>query len=160
MARIPAPVLIERTLLLAGEQPAGGAIDALIDFQRAGRRVLLIAPRPRRWRPTRNSVDQDLAIQKELHRRFSRSGAELDGICYLAASLFSRRPDLEKQLNRISQRYACKSSDLVMIGCEQTILQGIVEIGGQALAVGPGNGPECPHYSSFKAALKSARQRH
>lgn len=135
MSRIPAPVLVERTLLMSGDEIDPIGLESLVNFQRGGRRLLLIAPRPRRWRPTRRAVDHDLAMQQELHRYFSRAGSELDGICYLPVGLFSRKSALTDELGAIAQRYERKVVDLVLIGSEPDLLKGFARAGGETIAV-------------------------
>ena len=136
MSRMPAPVLIERALLLKGDQPDVGCIEQLVSFQRSGHRLILVAPRPRRWRPTRKSVDHDLAIQQDLHQLFSRAGAEIDAFCYLPTGLFSRKPAKRNEFESIARRYDRNASDLVLIGCDQALIEAFSAAGGsvQALA--------------------------
>lgn len=160
MSKKAKPVLIERALLLKAEQPDSKSIDLLVSFQRSGYRLLLIAPRPRRWRPTRNSVDQDLAIQQSLHQLFSRGGAEMDGVCYLPTGLFSKTPGKQSEFDDIAQRYDLKVSDLVLIGSDQGLLDAFQAAGGQVIAVGKAklalNGPSFDSLAHAIGYLSSA----
>jgi hypothetical protein len=143
MSRPRPPVLIERTLLMAGDRVESCAVEQLIEFQRGGQRMLLIAPRPRRWRPTRRAVDHDLAVQQQLHQLFSRAGCELDGVCYLPTGLFTGKSELDRELEGIARRYECNVSDLVLIGQEQLLLEGMRRAGGTAVgaaSAGSGDG--------------------
>lgn len=142
MNRKPAPVLIERAMLLRADQPDVGCIEQLVSFQRSGQRLILIAPRPRRWRPTRNSVDHDLAIQQNLHQQFSRAGAEIDGFCYLSTGLFSRKPSKRSEFEGIAQRYGRNVSDLVLIGSDQALIESFAAAGGTTLPIAAGGSNE------------------
>ena len=147
------PVLIERALLLNGDQPDSASIEQLVTFQRSGQRLLVIAPRPRRWRPTRKSVDQDLAIQQKLHQLFTRAGAELDGVCYLPTGLFSKKPTKKNEFSDIAQRYDINVSDLVLIGSDQGLLEAFILAGGRAVAVAPPGRTDCPQFESLNSAI-------
>lgn len=155
MSRAPVPVLVERTLLLAGERPDAAGIEQLVSFQRYGHRLLLVAPRPKRWRPTRKAVDLDLAVQQELHQLFTRAGAELDGVFYLAAGLFSRRSAMAKELDGIAQRYERKISEITLIGGDAALLEAYRKAGGPALSVGAGRSSEHPEFHSLGEALQA-----
>ncbi len=65
MNRRRAPILIERELLLDHGNIDAVAIEKVVALQRRGHHVLLLAEQPHRWRPTRRSVDHDLALQQE-----------------------------------------------------------------------------------------------
>ena len=136
MNRGAIPVLVERTLLIAADHPDPAVIEQLVSFQRGGHRLLLVAPRPIRWRPTRKAVDRDLAIQQELHQCFTRAGAEIDGVYYLAAGLFKRRGAMARELDGIAQRYERKIDQIALIGNNAALLDAYAAAGGPVLAVG------------------------
>ena len=119
------PVLIERALLLGGDQrsPDVGRIERVVAFQRSGHRVLLVAPRPAGWRPTRRSVDRDLALQQRLHQMFSRAGAELDGVLYLGGGLFSRRQRQKNEFERTAHRYGRNVGETTLICFDQALIE-------------------------------------
>lgn len=148
------PVMIQRGLLLDGERkPDAARIDELVAFQRsARRRVLLLARQPVRWRPTLNSVDEDLGVQQVLHQSLRRAGAEMDGVLYLRVGLFARRQTRLDELEALSARYRIEPAELMVVGRDATLLESIVQFGGQALSVGePVTGAS--HHASLKAAL-------
>ena len=154
MTRGPIPILIERTLLLNGDQPDPGVIEELVSFQRGGYRLLLIAPRPKRWRPTRKAVDRDLAVQQELHQWFSRAGAEIDGVYYLAAGLFARRSAMAKELDGIAQRYERNIGDITLIGTDSELLEAYREAGGPAISIGNGQADDGQRVAALAEALR------
>lgn len=125
MPAAAAPVLIERALLLGQDHrsPDIGRIERVVAFQRSGHRVLLLAPRPAGWRPTRRSVDRDLALQQQLHQMFSRAGAELDGVLYLATGLFIRKDRQKDEFERTARRYGRNVAETTLICSDQALIE-------------------------------------
>lgn len=148
------PVLIQRGLLLDDQrQPDAARVDELVAFQRSTRRrLLLLARQPLRWRPTRNSVDEDLGLQQILHQTLRRAGAEMDGVIYLRVGLFARRQARVEELLALAVRYGIEPVELVVVGNDLTLLESIMQSGGRALALGE-NVTGASHHASFKAAL-------
>lgn len=156
MASKSVPVLIQRGLLLDGQRgPDPARIDELVVFQRsARRRLLLLARQPVRWRPTRNSVDEDLGLQQILHQSLRRAGAELDGVLYLTVGLFARRQSRLDELVELAGRYRIEPAELVAVGSDATLLESIVQSGGRALSVGEKITGASRH-ASLRAALSA-----
>lgn len=149
-----APVLVQRELLLTGRnEPDPGRIEDLVGFQRRGRRLLLVAEQTTRWRPTRKSVDHDLAMQQQLHQLIRRAGAELDGVIYLATGLFARRRTRLDELDQLARRYDVTAADLTLLGRDAILLESIIHSGGRALAVGEERVPGATGFDNLKAAL-------
>ncbi len=154
MASPPAPVLIERALLLDSHgQIERRQVERLVEFQRRGQRVLLVAAQPRRWRPTRRRVDHDLALQKRLQELVSRAGGELDGVLYLDAGLFGRRHREISELEQIARRYGRKVADCVLIGSDQSLLESADQAGMKLRAVGTVQITGAGSFDSLAAAL-------
>ncbi len=153
MGRRQPPVLIERALLLAQEEIDPSAIEHIVALQRGGYHLLLLAEQPHRWRPTRRSVDHDLALQQELQQRISRAGAELDGVVYLETGLFSRKRTRTHALDELASRYKVPAADLVFIGQDSILLESVILSGGKSIAVAsPGVKGSVP-VDSLKAAI-------
>jgi len=150
------PILIQRGLLLDDQRgPDPARIDELVAFQReARRRLLLLARQPVRWRPTRNSVDEDLGLQQTLHQSLRRAGAELDGVLYLTVGLFARRQSRLDDLVELARRYRIQPAELVAVGSDATLMESIVQSGGRALSVGDKISGASRH-ASLKAALSA-----
>ncbi len=159
MTRGPIPVLVERTLLLTGDQPDAGVIEQLVSFQRGGYRLLLVAPRPKRWRPTRKAVDRDLVVQQELHQLFTRAGAEIDGVYYLAAGLFARRAAMARELDGIARRYQRNVGDITLIGTDSDLLEAYREVGGQAISISEGQAGNGQRVAALSEALNQLNER-
>lgn len=153
MARGPAPFLIERALLIGAGQPAPARIEDLVAFQRDGHRVVLVAPRPARWRPTRRSVDHDLALQQKIHRMVTRAGAEIDGVLYVSTGLFSRRQTRRDEFARLAERYDRKTTELTLIGTDPPLLEAAGRAGLRVLSVGDSGSSNKGHFKSLRGAL-------
>jgi hypothetical protein len=154
MAGPAAPVLIERSLLLGGgAAPDAGRIERVVGFQRRGHRVLLVAPKPTRWRPTRRSVDRDLAIQQQLHQLFSRAGAELDGVLYLGTGLFSRKDRQKNEFEQTARRYGRNVGEMTLIGSDQALIEVADRVGLKLHVIGSTPITNIPTFEDFKTAL-------
>lgn len=153
MGRPTAPTLIGRELLVRDETPDAAGIEAVVNFQRQGSRIILVAPRPHRWRPTRRSVDHDLALQQQIHQLISRAGAELDGVLYLGTGMFSDRPADEDEFSRLAARYDRNVDELVLISSDQSLLDAIIKAGGSAVAIGRDAPDAIRHFDDLNAAL-------
>lgn len=153
MGRRHPPLLIERALLLVNDDIDPGAIEQIVALQRRGHHVLLLAEQPHRWRPTRRSVDHDLALQQDLQQRISRAGAELDGVVYLETGLFSRKRNRASALDELASRYKVPAADLVFIGQDPILLEAVILSGGKSIAVNsPGVKGSVP-VEKLKAAI-------
>ncbi len=137
-----APILIQQKLLLNGDQPEPSACQLLIDFQRRGHHVVLLARRPQRWRPTRSTVNDELDVQRRLHEVIRRGGADLDGVLYLEYGLFSWRQTRYEALKSLAERYQRSAADLWLISRSHRELETVILAGGRALAVGRDQPPE------------------
>lgn len=148
------PVLIQRGLLLNAQRgPDPERIDELVAFQRAARRrLLLLARQPVRWRPTLNSVDEDLGLQQSLHQAMRRAGAEFDGVLYLTVGLFARRQARLDELAELARRYGIEPAEWVAVGSDATLLETIIQSGGRALSVAE-KIPGTSYHASLNAAL-------
>jgi len=158
MAVPSAPVLVERALLLGrSETPDAQRIEELVVFQRQGHRVLLVAPRPRSWRPTRRNVDLDLALQQQFHQMFSRAGGELDGVLYVETGLFSRRDAQKSEFGGIARRYGRKTEELTLMCSDSTLIEAAQHAGVRRCVVGPAPDADTPACDSLKAALSTVK---
>lgn len=149
-----APVLVQRGLLLNGHrEPDADQISRLVAFQRSGRRVLLLARQPQRWRPTLNSMDADLSLQQLLHQAFRRAGADMDGTLYLATGLFARRQSRADDLARTAERFGVDAGQLTAISADETLLESVVQSGGRGLCVGASKVSGTSLHQNLQSAL-------
>lgn len=153
MGRRRPPILIERALLLEDAAVDPEAIEHVVSLQRTGYHVLLLAEQPHRWRPTRRSVDHDLALQQELQQRISRAGAELDGVIYLETGLFTRKRTRTDALDELAARYKVPAADLLFIGQDPILLESVILSGGKSIAVDSPGIKGCVPVSTLQAAI-------
>lgn len=149
------PVLIERALLLGhgDRSPDAGRIERVVAFQRSGHRVLLVAPKPTSWHPTRRSVDHDLAIQQQLHQLFTRAGAELDGVLYLGTGLFSRKHRQRNEFEQTAHRYGRNVGEIILIGSDPDLMEAANRVGLKLRVIGNSNIDKAPRFDNLKTAL-------
>ncbi len=140
-------------MLLDDEAINPTAVEHVVSLQRQGYHVLLLAEQPHRWRPTRRSVDHDLALQQELQQRISRAGAELDGVVYLETGLFTRKRTRSDALDELAARYKVPAADLVFIGQDPILLESIVLSGGKSIAVDSPGVKGCVPVANLQAAV-------
>ncbi|MDX1460063.1 MAG: hypothetical protein R3348_03315 [Xanthomonadales bacterium] len=117
-ANKPRLVIISRDALLAVHERNGGVspvMAMLAKLSRKGRRLLLTAPEPERWVPTRKSVDSALVSQNELIHEAREAGAELDGVYYVPRSLLTQNRNRTGALKDILSRYALKPGQALLI---------------------------------------------
>lgn len=152
---IAAPVLIERSLLLESNDPDNRRVEHVVAFQRKGRRIVLVAHRPRSWRPTRRNVDLDLALQQRLHQLFTRAGAELDGVLYFDTGLFTSRHRQKNDFERAARRYGRNVSEMTLIGTDQALLEAASRSGLQLQVVGHADVGDAPRHDDLETALAS-----
>ncbi|NBB92087.1 MAG: hypothetical protein GVY32_02840 [Gammaproteobacteria bacterium] len=155
MAAPAAPTLIERSLLLGrgDHSPDTPCIEKVVSFQRRGHRVLLVAPRPAGWRPTRRSVDHDLALQQQFHQLFTRAGAELDGVLYLGTGLFSRKNRQKNEFEQTARRYGRNVDEMTLIGSDQSLIEAADRVGLKLHVIGSTPIPNIPTFEDLKTAL-------
>ncbi|NEZ04366.1 hypothetical protein G4Y73_09435 [Wenzhouxiangella sp. XN201] len=153
MAAPAAPVLIERSLLTERDRPDARCIEQVVSFQRKGHRILLVAPRPRSWRPTRRNVDRDLALQQQFHQLFMRAGAELDGVLYFGTGLFSRREKQKNDFQQTARRYGRNVGEMALIGADQDLIAAADRAGLKLCVVGDSPVDNGPAFDDLKTAL-------
>lgn len=130
-------VLIAHDLLIDDHgQPVESAVSQVVRLHRAGWQLVVLAPRPERWRPTRHSMDRAMNAQRHLHQALTRAGGDLDGVYYLEYGLFTWRRRRAAALDELAGRYGLKAADLVLIAQQKRVLELTIEMGGRALGVG------------------------
>lgn len=112
---LPARVIIvSRELLLeSNQQPRLERIEQLLTGMKSGDALVLLASQPERWQPSRRNVDQDLSLQQVLKKLLNGNGIVLDGIWYVEHSLWGKRRQRRKALEKIAGRYRGSQAILV-----------------------------------------------
>ena len=103
------PVLIEIGLIGTSDEPVRPTLlPVLSELNQADWPLVLLAIRPDRWKPTRNSVDKAFMRQAAIESGIHKGGGALDAIVYLDFGLFSRRRQRDRMFGDLADRYACR----------------------------------------------------
>ena len=104
------------TLLLCEKRVESERIFRLLaNINRKGWHLLLTAPEPDQWFPTRGSVDHALADQGRLQEKLQAAGGYLEGVYYVPRSLLTQNRNREGALKDILLRYASAVEDALLI---------------------------------------------
>ena len=100
-------LIVSRDLLLAADRVADAALvyRQLATLNRRGFSLLLTAPEPDHWVPTRGSVDNALQSQAGLRDRIQQAGGDLDGVYYVPRSLLTQDRNRMGALQDMLLRY-------------------------------------------------------
>ena len=118
MSDTPIQVLIisrDALLRVHEEQADSHVFRALAKITRQGVHLLLTAPEPEQWLPTRGSMDGVLTRQGILQESLSDAGGDLDGVYYVPRSLFTQDRNREGALRDILERYSVGADQAVLI---------------------------------------------
>ncbi len=101
-------VIINRDILpMTGEDRLEeSAAQTLASLYRGGYRILVLAPQPESWRPSRQAMDGDLDRQQRIFQQLDALGVALDGVYYIPRSLFSQGRKRQRAFADIARRYA------------------------------------------------------
>jgi len=117
-------------------------------LSRRGHRILLTAPEPDRWVPTRKTVDGALDNQRELTDLARTEGADIEGIYYVPRSLLTQDRNREGALTDILSRYARRPDQATLISSSPPFLRAAERLEIEAIEVSDSG-------SSLKNALSS-----
>jgi len=142
-------LIISRDTLLDAERTSlGPRIFRLVaSISRRGIHVLLTAPEPDHWIPTRGRVDKALADQGRLQRALHEAGGNLDGVYYVPKSLFTQDRNREAALQDIVARYELPIENALLISGSEPFLRAA-----ERLALEIREIPSGPEGVSFLAA--------
>lgn len=131
-------LLIGRDLLTGDSDPESDlGLRALATLNRGGVHLLLTAPQPDQWTPTRGTVDEALTAQTALQQRLKDFGAEFDGVYYVARSLFSQDRNRRGALENILQRYGLAPEDAMVLSSSRRFAATAEKMGIPARATRP-----------------------
>lgn len=118
-------ILISRDSLLAAEDDAIGrrVFRRLANLTRQGHHVLLTAPEPDHWLPTRGNVDNALSDQGKLQQAVHDCGGDLDGVYYVPRSRFTQDRNRDGALQDILARYGVAADQALLISASRPFLR-------------------------------------
>lgn len=141
MDSVSGPLLIisRNTLLRIEDSPrSAGVFRQLANLSRKGVYVLLTAPEPDHWLPTRGSVDNALSEQGRLQEAIHECGGDLDGVYYVPKSRFTQDRNREGALRDILARYGVSAQQAVLISSSKPFLRSAKRLGVPTHAVAKG----------------------
>lgn len=124
-------LLISRDNLLSLEHaPNADRVFRLLGrLTRAGIHLLLTAPEPDHWFPTRGRVDRVLQDQGRLSQRIHAAGGDLDGVYYVPRSLFTQDHNREQALRDILERYSTREVATLLLSASAPFLEAAKRLG-------------------------------
>ena len=134
-------LIISRDTLLEAEKQASAdqVFRLLANLNRKGRHLLLTAPEPDQWLPTRGSVDNALANQGRLQEKIQASGGDLEGVYYVPRSLLTQNRARVVALKDILLRYASTNDEAVLISSSTPFLKAAKSLGIETRKVNKNN---------------------
>jgi hypothetical protein len=137
LAGKPKLLIISRDSLLAAmqETSSGAIFRTLAGMSRKGLHILLSAPEPDRWVPTRGNVDNALNSQKMLMKRAIESGCELEGVYYVPRSLLTQDRNRFGALNDIVKRFSVQAEETVLISSSTPFIKAALRLGIEAFEI-------------------------
>ncbi len=132
MGRPGYPLLIlSRDVLLSAEDSKASAslFRALANLTRKGHHLLLTAPEPDKWFPTRGNVDNVLTAQSRLQAAIQECGGDLDGVYYVPRSLFTQDRNRRGALEDIMRRFSVKPANTMLISNSAPFLKAAESLG-------------------------------
>ena len=124
-------LIISRDALLDTLREASSEhiLRALASLSRRGFHLLLTAPQPDRWVPTRRNVDAALNAQRMLLERSRTAGGELEGIYYVPRSLLTQDRNREGALRDILKRFCVDPAAAILVSSSAPFLKAAARIG-------------------------------
>ena len=125
------PLIISRDTLLdtLHEASSEHMFRALARLNRLGFHLLLTAPEPDRWVPTRRNVDDALNAQRILLERSRTAGGELEGVYYVPRSLLTQDRNREGALRDILKRFNVDPAQAILISSSSPFLKAAARVG-------------------------------
>jgi hypothetical protein len=122
-------IISRDTLLDTIDLPAADKIfRVLAGVSRRGLHVLISAPEPERWVPTRGNVDNALHSQNIIMKRAAEAGGGIEGVYYVPRSLFTQDRNREGALRDIIKRYSVKAKETVLISSSTPFIKAALRL--------------------------------
>lgn len=136
-------LIISRDALLAALQDSQPEriFRLVAGLSRQGHRVILTAPEPDRWVPTRRKVDQALVDQQSLMTGVRAAGGDLDGVYYVPRSLLTQDRNRSGALRDILVRYGKEAEAATLISSSTPFLKAAQSLGLDTRVVAPPGKP-------------------
>ncbi len=149
-------LIISRDALLDAEQhPKADSVFRLLAYlNRSGIHVLLTAPEPDHWVPTRGNLDEALDSQRRLLKKVHDAGGELEGVYYVPRSLFTQDRNREGALRDILERYSLQPGHARLLSSSIPFLKAASRLGIETHEITPAGKEE----SNLVTELETIRE--
>ena len=124
-------LIISRDTLLdvLNDSSSDKVFRILASLSRRGLHILLSAPEPERWVPTRGNVDSALNSQNMLMKLANEAGGTLEGVYYVPRSLLTQDRNREGALKDILKRYSVLPGKTVLISSSAPFIKAANRLG-------------------------------
>jgi hypothetical protein len=124
-------LIISRDTLLRAQKGdrAAQIFRLLANITRKGRHLILTAPEPDQWFPTRGSGDDALAHQGILNKEIADAGGDMEGIYYVRRSRFTQNRNRLGALKDILSRYAIEPQLAFLISTSRPFIKAAERLG-------------------------------
>lgn len=124
-------LIISRDTLLDAQKEATSKklFRTLAQISRRGIHILLSAPEPERWVPTRGNVDSALNQQNELMKLTNEAGGGIEGVYYVPRSLLTQDRNREGALKDILKRYSVLAGHSVLFSSSTPFIKAAERMG-------------------------------
>jgi hypothetical protein len=123
-------LVISRDTLLDVPDPISEKVfRALAALSRSGRHLLISAPEPDRWVPTRGNVDNALNQQQQLMGRINDAGGSIEGVYYVPRSLLTQDRNREGALSDILKRFSVSPDEAALLSSSTPFINAAERMG-------------------------------
>ncbi len=124
-------LIISRDTLLDALKDASSKkiFRTMARISRRGTHILLSAPEPERWVPTRGNVDNALNQQNELMKLANEAGGGIEGVYYVPRSLLTQDRNRKGALTDILKRYSVPAKNAVLISSSSPFIKAARRMG-------------------------------
>jgi len=129
-ARHPLLIISFKLLLRVEDTTLGATVfRRLANLTRGGTHVLLTAAEPDQWFPTRGNIDDVLGAQGRLQDKLQEVGGDLDGIYYVARSVFTQDRKRTSALEDILGRYKLEANEAILLSQSKAFVRAAERLG-------------------------------
>jgi hypothetical protein len=122
-------VISRDTLLDVPDSISKKVFRALAALSRSGRHLLISAPEPDRWVPTRGNVDNALNQQQQLMGRINDAGGSIEGVYYVPRSLLTQDRNREGALSDILKRFSVSPDEAALLSSSTPFINAAKRLG-------------------------------
>lgn len=122
-------VISRDTLLDVPDSISEKVFRALAALSRSGRHLLISAPEPDRWVPTRGNVDNALNQQQQLMERINDAGGSIEGVYYVPRSLLTQDRNREGALSDILKRFSVSPDETALLSASTPFINAAKRLG-------------------------------